>query len=129
MSQTFTIINKTKGNLPLGRLPFEAIKNEALGEAYNLELIFIGPTESHKLNSTYRGKDKPTNILSFPLDDTSGQIFICPAEAKKEAPKFDRPFDNYLAFLFIHGVVHLKGFDHGSRMENEEQKIREKFGI
>jgi rRNA maturation RNase YbeY len=127
MESNFTIINKTKAKLP--RLAFAAMKGAALGEAYNLELIFVGPKEMHSINLIHRGKDKPTNILSFPLDDTSGQIFICPSYAKKEAPDFDRTFSNYLAFLFIHGLIHLKGFDHGSTMENEERKIREKFDI
>jgi probable rRNA maturation factor len=83
----------------------------------------------HAINLKHRGKDKPTNILSFPLDKNSGQIFICPSYSKKEAPDFDRTFSNYLGFLFIHGVIHLKGFDHGSTMENEERKIRTQFGI
>lgn len=122
-----TIINKTKGKLP--SLPFVAIKNEALGEAYELELIFVEEDEMHSINMQHRQKDKPTNILSFPLDKTSGQIFICPGYAEKEAPDFDRNFENYLTFLFIHGVIHLKGYDHGSRMESEEQKIRNVFGI
>lgn len=127
MAEGFTIINTTKGKLP--SLPFEAIKNEALGEDYDLELIFVDEQEMHAINLQHRQKDKPTNILSFPLDKTSGQVFICPSYAKKEAPNFDRDYENYLAFLFIHGVIHLKGYDHGSRMENEEQKIRKQFGI
>src|SRR4051812_11658510 len=105
MSDTFTIIQKTKGKLP--SLPFEAIKNEALGENYDLELIFVEEKEMHEINLAHRQKDKPTNILSFPLDVSSGQIFMCPAYAKKEAPDFDRKYENYLAFLFIHGVIHL----------------------
>jgi probable rRNA maturation factor len=127
MQDTFTIVNTTKGKLP--SLPFAAIKNAALGDTYELELIFVDEQESHEINLNYRQKDKPTNVLSFPLTKTSGQIFICPEYAKKEAPAFDREFSNYIAFLFIHGLVHLKGFDHGSRMESEEQKIRIQFGI
>jgi rRNA maturation RNase YbeY len=127
MDTNLTIVNKTKGKLP--RLPFADMKNKALGADYELELIFVGPKEMHHINLTTRGKDKPTNILSFPLDTTSGQIFICPSYAKKEAPDFDRPFDNYLAFLFIHGLIHLKGYDHGSTMENEERKIRAAFNV
>jgi probable rRNA maturation factor len=127
MSDSFTLINTTKGKLP--RLPFEQIKNEALGENYELELIFLDPKEMHEINLEHHKKDKPTNILSFPLNEKSGQIFICPAYAKKEAPDFDRKYENYIGFLFIHGVIHLKGFDHGSTMENEERKIRTKFEI
>src|SRR4051812_4614166 len=127
MSDAFTIINKTKGKLP--RLPFLEIKNAALGDEYELELIFVGPEEMQEINLKHKQKDKPTNVLSFPLSDTSGQIFICPSYAKTEAPDFDRTYENYLGFLFIHGVIHLKGYDHGSRMDTEEQKIRTQFGI
>ncbi len=127
MGESFTIVNRTKGKLP--RLPFERMKNEALGESYELELVFLGPKEMHKINLEHHKKDKPTNILSFPLSEKSGQIFICPSYAKKEAPDFDRTFTNYIAFLFIHGVIHLKGFDHGSTMENAERKIRTKFNV
>jgi probable rRNA maturation factor len=81
------------------------------------------------INRDHHFKDKPTNILSFPLDTTTGQIFICPEYARKEAPDFERTYENYLAFLFIHGLIHLKGHDHGSIMETEEQKIRNQFGI
>ena len=48
---------------------------------------------------------------------------------KKEALKFDRTFPNFVAFLVIHGLMHLKGFDHSSTMESNEQKIRQEFGI
>lgn len=129
MLETFSVINKTKGNLPLSELPFQAIKNRALGEDYNLELVFLDEKESRDLNLKYKNKNKPTNVLSFPLTAQSGQIFICPTYAEKEAPKFKRNYDNYIVFLFIHGVIHLKGYDHSSRMESEERKIREKFGI
>jgi probable rRNA maturation factor len=127
MSDQFTIINKTKGKLP--RLPFLEIKNAALGDEYELELVFLEPEEMQEINLKHKQKDKPTNVLSFPLSDTSGQIFICPHYAKTEAPDFDRTYENYLAFLFIHGVIHLKGYDHGSRMDTEEQKIRTQFGV
>ncbi len=129
MSESFSIINKTKGKLPFENLPFAEIKNLALGENYELELVFVAPKESRKINRDFHHSDKPTNILSFPLSENAGQIFICPTYAKKEAPKFGRKFPNYIAFLFIHGVIHLKGFTHSSKMESEEQKIRDAFSI
>ncbi len=127
MSDTFTIINKTKGKLP--RSPFADMKIATLGEEYELELVFLDEDEMQIINRDHHFKDAPTNILSFPLDETSGQMFICPVFAKKEAPDFEREYENYLGFLFIHGIIHLKGHDHGSIMETEEQKIRTQFGI
>ena len=85
-----------------------------------------------KLNSSickYRIKIQSTDILSFPLNKNAGEIFLCLPEAKKEAAKFDRTFDNFVAFLFIHGLMHLKGFDHSSTMESNEEIFRKEFNI
>ena len=114
--EKFSIINKTKSTLP--RVSFVNIKNAALGKDYWLSLVFIGKEKSSKLNFAYRGKNKPANVLSFPLDKKTGEIFICPAIAKKE-----------VSSLFIHGMLHLKGMPHGSTMEKAEAKIRRKFGV
>ena len=108
---------------------FKNIKNEILGKEYDLSWGFLNASEIQKLNLTYRNKNEPTDILSFPLSDTEGELYICESEAKKEAVKFDRPLQNFLRFLFIHGCVHLKGYDHGSTMENIEANFRKKFGI
>jgi rRNA maturation RNase YbeY len=126
-SNTFEISNKTKVTLP--GVPFRLIKEAVLGKKYNLSLVFIGEKRSQKLNATYRNKNKPTNILSFPLSETEGEIFIDLARSRKEAPLFDRSFDNFIAFLFIHGLFHLKGYNHGSTMESKEERIRKKFNI
>lgn len=123
----FSITNKTKGTLP--RVPFALIKNKALGKNYSLSLVFIGESISKKLNSSYRGKNKPTNILSFPLDKKSGEIFITPSVVKKQLKDFDRKYENMVSFLFIHGLMHLKGYEHGSTMERAEEKLRRKFGV
>ncbi len=123
----FDIKNNTKGKLP--RLPFENIKNEALGKKYELSLVFIGDKLSQKLNYQSRRKNKPTNILSFPLSKTSGEIFINYRQAKKEAEKYERKFSDFIGFLFIHGLIHLKGFEHGSKMEEQEAKFRKKFNL
>lgn len=117
----------TKGKLP--SLPFASMKVAVLGSDYNLSLVFTTRNEIRKLNRSYRSINKPTDILSFPLSKESGEIFINQEESKIEAKKFNREYKNFLAFLFIHGLVHLKGFTHGSRMEREEEKIRLKFGI
>ncbi len=126
-NEHFTLLNNTKSPIPT--LPFEEMKDAALGKKYSLSLVFVGNKKSQELNRTYRDKDKPTNILSFTLDKENGEIFIAPLVAKKEAPEFGRTFDNFIAFLFIHGLMHLKGMDHGSTMERAEEKLRKKFGV
>lgn len=119
--------NKTKETEFL--IPFSKIKNACLGKQYELSLVFIDNKLSRQLNKTYRKKDKPTNILSFPLSKDSGEIFIDLVQAKKETKNFGQTFPNFIAFLFIHGLLHLKGMQHGSTMEKAESKLRKKFKI
>ena len=127
MSQNCIVSNKTRNVIPF--VPFEAIKNAALGTYYVLSVAIVTPVEIQKLNLTYRNINKPTDILSFPLSEKEGEIYICISETKKEAVKFDRSYENFLAFIFIHGCVHLKGYDHGGTMEGIEEKIRNKFKV
>jgi len=117
MDERFSITNKTKSTLP--GVSFIDIKNKILGTQYTLSLVFIGTKLSHKLNFTYRGKNKPTNVLSFPLDKKNGEIFITPRVTDKKE----------IGFLFIHGCLHLKGMQHGSTMEEAEAKLRRQFRI
>ncbi|MEK7095290.1 MAG: rRNA maturation RNase YbeY [Patescibacteria group bacterium] len=107
----------------------EAMKNAVLGKSYDLSVAFVSSARMKELNRTYRQINKPTDILSFPLSKKEGEIYICISEAKKEAKKFDRKINNFISFLFIHGLVHLKGFDHGSTMESIEARFRKKFGV
>ncbi|MCR4311124.1 MAG: rRNA maturation RNase YbeY [Candidatus Taylorbacteria bacterium] len=121
------VTNKTKGKLP--SLPFSDMKSAVLGKSYELSVVFVSQSVIRKLNATHRGKNTATDILSFPLSRKEGEIFLNCTEAKKEARKFGRTFENFIGFLFIHGLVHLEGFDHGSRMEAQEIKFRKKFGM
>ena len=125
MSENFTITNTTKSTPP--SVPFAKIKNAVLGEKYSLSLVFVGDKKSQTLNNSYRGKNKPTNCLSFSLDKNSGEIFLNLKKATREAKFFDRKFDNFVAFLFIHSCLHLKGYDHSSTMKEAEMKFEKKF--
>ncbi len=109
--------------------PYEAIKNAILGKSYDLSLAFVGEARAQKLNITTRNKDYIPNVLSFPLDTSTGEIFICPEVAKKQAKDFALSIDGYVAYLFIHGCVHLKGHDHGATMDRLEQKYVSQFRI
>ncbi|MFA6602001.1 MAG: rRNA maturation RNase YbeY [Candidatus Paceibacterota bacterium] len=127
MADNFFIANETEEKLPF--VDFEAMKKTILDKNYHLNLIIAPPEQLKKLNTIYRNKETATDILSFPLSETEGEIYICPEETHKEAAKFGRTYENFLAFLFIHGCLHLKGHDHGAKMEKEEEKIRKEFGI
>jgi len=121
MSKGVSIVNKTSRRLVSHRraIPFAEIKNEMLGEKYELSLAFVGPTESRAITRQTKHKNKASNVLSFPLSKHSGEIIICPAAAK--------PYS--LAYLFIHGVAHLKGYKHGATMERIEHKLLAEFGF
>lgn len=120
-----TITNKTKGKLP--RLPFVSIKNKILGEDYEFGLSLLPPQKQKQINSKYRGKNETTNILSFPLSKNSGEITIDPIKVKKDAPLFNMTYTQFFKFLFIHGCLHLKGFEHSSTMERQEKKYLKIF--
>ena len=124
---SLTITNTTKGKLP--RLPFAKMAEAVLGKEYDCSLVIVNSKKSQELNRTYREKDAPTNILSFPLDENEGEIFLDLKKSRADAVNFDRTYTNFIGFLFIHGLFHLKGHDHGTKMENAEKKIRTVFKI
>ncbi len=96
--------------------------------------------EIHELNRTYRGKDKPTNVLSFPFesipgidDETLGDIVICKSVVESEAHAQNVPVTAHWAHLVIHGILHLCGYDHisdveANQMESLEVKILSDLG-
>ncbi len=124
---SFNLINETKERTP--HAEFEAIKNDLLGKNYILNLIITSSENIKKLNTIYRNKEHATDILSFPISDTEGEMYISIKETKSEAKKFERTYENFFVFLFIHGCTHLKGHDHGAIMEGIEVKIRRKFNV
>ncbi len=120
-----TITNTTKGKPP--RLPFVYMKEAVLGKKYELGVSFLSPKKQKEINLKYRSINKTTNILSFPLTKTSGDITFDLAKVKRDAPLFDMSYPKFLKYLFIHGLLHLKGFDHSSIMEKQEQKFLKMF--
>ncbi len=126
-SNSFSITNKTKGRLP--SLPFEKMKDFILGKNYSLSLVFVSDARSKNLNKKYRKKDRVTNILSFPIDKDTGEIFICANRARSDAKKFDTTQNKFIGYLFIHGLLHLKGYAHGSRMDSKEKALRKRFNV
>lgn len=97
------------------------IKNEILGETYDLSLAFLGDEESRAVNRRWRGQDEPANVLSFPLGPESGEILLNPKQAERD--RFS------LLELLIHGLLHLKGLNHGSRMKREERRLIKYFTL
>ena len=125
MEENFSIVNKTKSKLP--SLPFFDIKNDILKNKYELSIAFVDKKISRSLNKKYRNKDKATNVLSFSLDKNSGELILCPDIIKTETKKFEKKFPDLLLFLVIHGMLHLKGMQHGAIMERAEKKYSQKY--
>ncbi len=120
-------ISSTVARYP--RAPYAEIKRAILGSRYQVSLSFVGRTRARAYNEAHRGKTYVPNVLSFPLDRTTGEIIICPEVAKREAPKFDLSYTGYVTYLFIHGLLHLKGYDHGATMEQLEAHYKRQFNV
>jgi probable rRNA maturation factor len=120
-----SITNKTRAKIP--GLPFVKAAKDALGTRYELSVAFVQPADARRIARTYKRKDYAANVLSFRLTGTSGEMIICPATAKKQAPDFGRTYPAHLLALFIHGALHLKGLAHGGTMEREERRLLRKY--
>ena len=108
---------------------FEKLKNDILGKQYSLSIAYVSEKKSREINKKYRKKNKATNVLSFSLRKNEGELVLCPAVIKREAKIFSKNFRQFLGFLVIHGMLHLKGLTHGSKMEKLENFYCKKFKI
>lgn len=122
-----TITRKTSGVIP--SIDFLVIKNYILGKKYELSLVFPDTLESIRLHKKFKSKNNPVNILSFPLSESEGEIFITLSKARSECKKWNISYYQYLTYLFIHGCTHLRGLDHGSDMDTLERKYCNYFKI
>ena len=125
MTENFSLATTLRGPYP--RVPFARIKKTILGERYELSLVLIGDTLATRLNREHKGKTEPTNILSFPLTKTEGEIFLNVRRAARDAKKFGHTHTQHIAFLFIHGCLHLSGMHHGNALEKKEEALLAQF--
>ena len=110
-------------------------------EELALTIRVVGAAESRRLNRTWRNKDKPTNVLSFPAEPSPsgkghgelGDLAICAPVVAREAREQGKPAQAHWAHMVVHGVLHLLGYDHendrdAAAMETREVKILAQFG-
>ncbi|MEI6494650.1 MAG: rRNA maturation RNase YbeY [bacterium] len=123
-----TVSNQTQktGKRP-PRVPFSLVADKVLGLKYDLSLVFANPELARKLNWQYRKRRYIPNVLSFPLEKNSGEIFINLEKADKEKKDFDEDYATHVLRLFIHGLLHLKGLTHSSKMESKEKQLMRLF--
>ena len=123
---------------------FESWVRIAVGQtmpAVELTIRLVEVSESQHLNHTYRGKDKPTNVLSFPFEAPAeidlpllGDLIICVDVVQKEAQEQDKSLEAHWAHMVIHGCLHLLGYDHiideeAEEMESLETQLLEHLGF
>lgn len=101
-----------------------------------LTIRIVSEAESQSLNNQYRKKNKPTNVLSFLINNKPllGDIILCHSVIKKEALEQKKRIEHHYAHLIIHGYLHFLGFNHTKNddaliMENKEISILKKLGI
>lgn len=98
---------------------------ETLDSNAEIALILVDIDEIHKINKEYRHKDYPTDVISFESDDEEdenyrGEIFLCVDKVYEQAKLYEHSNEREFAFLLVHGVLHLHGYDH---MTEEDEKI------
>jgi probable rRNA maturation factor len=125
-------INETSFELNLER--FEQILDQLTTK--RIELVLTNSSSMQKLNNQYRNINKPTDVLSFPLEDMLyaplGSIIVNIDFAKAKALELNHNIEEEITLLFIHGLLHLLGFDHETdegQMRSEEEKLIEKFDL
>lgn len=108
---------------------------------HELTIRLVDEAESQELNGTYRDRQYPTNVLSFPSDlppelniPLLGDLVICAPVVAREAQEQGKPLDAHWAHMVIHGCLHLIGFDHieddeAEEMESLERRLLAELGI
>ena len=105
-----------------------ALQSDELNQA-EVSVYIVDEAESQELNAQYRGKDKPTNVLSFPADIPDevgvpllGDLVICAPVVEREAQEQSKSLEAHWAHMLVHGTLHLLGYDH---VEDDEADVME----
>ena len=111
------------------------------GDEVEMTVRIVDEAESHELNLTYRDKDRPTNVLSFPFECPDevelpllGDLVICRQVVEREAAEQEKPLMAHWAHMVVHGSLHLLGYDHieddeAEEMESLETQIMQGLGF
>ena len=118
-------------------------KDENLGNG-EFNVIIVSEEKIQELNKTYRNIDRVTDVISFALEDDEtfnisgyrvlGDIYICIEQARRQAEEYGHSFKRELSFLAIHGLLHLLGYDHMEKhdeevMFNKQEEVLKRYGI
>jgi len=135
------------------RLAEKVLADEGVRGEAEVSLLFVDEEAISDLNSRFLGKEGPTDVLAFPIDDEPvesgrspdsggtgpgfasepdetpmllGDVVICPAVAERNAPEHAGTYDDELALLVVHGLLHIIGMDHEDPEEAEVMEARER---
>ena len=105
-------------------------------KGYELTVVLVDDREITRLNRQYFRRDRPTNVISFPMMDGTpvsvrarmlGDVVISAETAKRDAEEVGKKGEDEILFLLIHGILHLTGYDHeGTKKERMEMEVKEK---
>lgn len=117
--------------------------DEKLGDG-EFNIIIVGLDKIHELNKEYRNIDRPTDVISFALEDDDtfnvagyrmlGDIYICLDKTREQAIEYGHSFKRELSFLAVHGLLHLLGYDHMTKEDEEimfkkQEEVLLRYGI
>ena len=104
--------------------------------AGDVELVFVNNDEMRKINHEHRGIDKATDVLSFPYEQVSGglmgSVLISTDTASRVAGELGHSIECEIALLFLHGILHILGYDHeidNGQMRQKEKEVIEHFSL
>lgn len=146
------IVNNTSEDLDLDLITSRAEKTirevlnvEKIKDNVEVSLSIVDKDEIHILNRDYRDVDRPTDVLSFPMDEKGfdqegnpilllGDIVICLDVAKEQAEDFGHCLEREMMYLICHSTLHLLGYDHideadKSKMRTKEKEIMKNLGV
>ncbi|MGR3741747.1 rRNA maturation RNase YbeY [Companilactobacillus sp. DQM5] len=120
-----------------------------ISDLTEVSIHFVDINEIHRINKEYRNTDRPTDVISFAIEDEEeefmdqfddilehdiGDLFICKEVVDNHAKEYEHSFDRELGYTIVHGILHLSGYDHIKPEEEKEmiglqEKVLTKFGL
>ena len=127
-SKKLTHAKKIQANLDavIRGLSKTRVRNQKLLKSNGITLVFLDSAQMKKINKQFRGKNKPTDVLSFaPVEPGSlGELLFCLDVLKKQAKEQGHSLEHEFLYMLIHGVLHLLGYDHELSAKEEKLMFR-----
>ena len=127
---------------PLLALAEAVVREEGLDGEALISISLVDEAEISRLNEDHLARSGPTDVLAFPIEDLVagvvpeqggdrppllvGDVVICPAVVRRQAAEADVPFDDEMALIVVHGILHLLGYDHAVEGDAEKMERRER---